>query len=80
MANKTRTYLVKWCWKAEGNRALPQEHLTQATTVQRAISKTVKDINEGKWDKEIPQAVEATLEAEVRASDLLVVEVSPTKW
>lgn len=86
MANKTRTYLVKWCWKIEGNRTTPEEHHVAATTVQRAISKTVKDINDGKWEavsdtRALPEALEAELGGDdVRASDLMVVEVSPVKW
>lgn len=82
MANKTRKYIVSFGFKVTGNRDPLFAHETTATTVQRAISKTVKDINDGKWeaaskDNVIPQAVEKELQGDdVRVSDLLVIEVS----
>ena len=82
LANKTRKYIVSFGFKATGNREPLFAHETAATTVQRAISKLVKDINDGKWeaahkDNVIPQAVELELQGDdVRASDLLVIEVS----
>jgi len=82
MANKTRKYTVLFGWKITGNRTPLFTHETSATTVQRAISKTVRDINDGKWeaaddDNVIPAALEAELDGDdVRASDLLVVEVT----
>lgn len=83
MANKTRKYIVSFGFKVTGNRDPLFAHETTATTVQRAISKTVKDINDGKWEAAnedtniIPDALEEELNGEdLRASDLLVIEVS----
>lgn len=81
MANKTRKYTLTFGFKVTGNRTPLFTHQTTATTVQRAVSKTVKDINDGKWEDQdeanvIPDALEAELEGDdVRASDLLVVDV-----
>ena len=76
MANKTRKYVVTFTWKDEGNRADPQTHATTGTTVQRAISKVVKDINEGLVPQEILDSIPAALDDEdIRASDLMVVDV-----
>lgn len=72
MANKTRKYRVSFFWKEEGNRGTAHVWDTTATTIQRAVSKTVKDINEGKCAVDVPQALG---EEEIRASDLLVVDV-----
>ena len=47
MANKTRKYTVSFTWKEDGNRVDPYVAATSATTVQRAISKVVKEVNEG---------------------------------
>jgi hypothetical protein len=76
MANKTRKYVVRFTWKDEGNRAPAHSHNTTGTTVQRAISKVVKDINEGLVSPEILASIPADLgDEELRASDLMVVDV-----
>lgn len=81
MANKTRKYLLTFGFKVTGNRKPLFTHEVAATTVQRAVSKTVKDINDGKWEDHdethvIPDELEQDLQGDdVRASDLLVVDV-----
>lgn len=45
MANKTYTYDVHWAWKDEGNRTVEGVETVKATTVQRACSKAVKELN-----------------------------------
>lgn len=76
MANKTRKYVVRFTWKAEGNRAEPHVRETTGTTVQRAISKVVKDINEGLVPQEVLDSIPAELgDEDIRASDLMVVDV-----
>lgn len=78
MANKTRKYTVCYYFKEDGNRSKAvNAWVTQATTVQRAISKLVKDINEGKAQPSIPASLG---EDEIRASDLLVVDVRTAEY
>lgn len=71
MSNKTRKYLVQFTWKEEGNRVEPMSHEVMATTVPRAISKLVADINGGNF---FPEHYPASIEPDdvIRASDLLV--------
>lgn len=56
MANKSYTYDVHWAFKEEGNRRVEDVIQVTATTVQRAISKAVKELNRdgdgGYLDKE----------------------------
>lgn len=73
MANKTRQYVLQFTWKEDGNRAERLEHQVAATTVQRAISKLVADINTGKCEVDIPASIDD--EDDIRASDLLVIDV-----
>jgi hypothetical protein len=81
MANKTRKYVVHFTFKAEGNRAVAMQHLTTGTTVQRAISKVVKDLNEGKADQAVFDRIPSELgDEELRASDLMVLDVRSTDF
>jgi hypothetical protein len=76
MANKTRKYIIQFTFKAEGNRADRLTHETTGTTVQRAISKLVKDLNEGKAQQAVFDRIPAELgDEELRASDLMVIDV-----
>lgn len=45
MANKSYTYDVHWSWRDQGNRVVEGVERVKATTVQRAISKAVKELN-----------------------------------
>lgn len=76
MANKTYTYKIAYCWADEGNRATPDYMEVKATTVPRAISKLVKELN---VDPDSPeddlQYLEKDDDGYVRASDVLVTEV-----
>lgn len=68
MANRTYEFEITWCWKEEGNRPDNIEEITvvKSTTVGRAISKMVRELNEGlgKDDDDF-----------VKASELLVIDV-----
>lgn len=71
MANKTRIYDIQFTWKEEGNRSARIDHTVRATTVPRAISKLVAEINNGEF---IPEHFPAGLgeEEPVKASHLMV--------
>jgi hypothetical protein len=76
-SNKTRTYTVLFAYKDDGNRKLNDTYLevVQATTVQRAIPKLVRTMNE----EEPPADGERAL----KASDLLIIDVrtaEATPW
>lgn len=68
MANRTYPYEITWCWKEDGNKpdAIADIDEVQATTVQRAINKLVKMINEQE---------ETAEEDRIKASDLMVIDV-----
>jgi len=71
MSNRTYPYEITWAYKEHGNKpdALADVTEVSATTVQRAISKLVKQLNdEGPADSE-----------ELRASDIMVVDVRSHK-
>lgn len=68
MANKSYPYEITWCYKDEGNRLIEDITEVTATTVQRAVSKLVKILNEG-----------AEEEYHLRASDLMVIDVRSHK-
>lgn len=67
MANKTRKYVILYAWKEEGNRAIEPPYEVSATTVPRAISKLVAELNDDDGAGDGAQ--------DVRASDLLIVDV-----
>ena len=65
MSNKTRDYRVIWSWKQEGNRVASGVWHGSATTVPRAISKLVRELNDdAKKDGEEP----------VKASEIMVLD------
>jgi hypothetical protein len=68
MSNRTYKYEITWCFKEEGNRPANIEEITEvtSTTVNRAISKLVRELNTG---------VDKDSEDFLRASDLLVIDV-----
>jgi hypothetical protein len=69
MANKTYTYNVHWAWKEEGNRTVEGIEQVKATTVQRACSKAIKELNadgEGGY-------FEKDHEDYVKAADVLII-------
>jgi hypothetical protein len=70
MANRTYPYEITWAWKEDGNKpdALAEVTEVSATTVQRAISKLVRELNEGQEDDE-----------QLRASDIMIVDVRSHK-
>jgi len=63
MSNRSYDFEITWCWKDEGNRPENIEEVTtvRSTTVPRAISKLVRELSNE--------------EEEIRASDLLVIDV-----
>lgn len=68
MANRSYDFEITWCWKEDGNRPENIESIdtVRSTTVNRAISKLVRTLNdEGFGDEESP----------VKASELLVIDV-----
>lgn len=71
MANRTYPFEITWCWKEDGNRPDDIIEITEvkATTVNRAISKLVRQLN----DEEPDTNGEET--TPVKASDLLVIDV-----
>lgn len=71
MANKSYTYEVFWALKDEGNRVAEGMERVKATTVPRAISKAIKELNvDGKGGYLSPDH-----EDYLRASDLLIIAV-----
>lgn len=67
MANKTRTYQVTWSYKEDGNRELSSVDIVSATTVQRAISKLVRTLNDEDPDRD-----------DYKTSDFLFIDVRAT--
>jgi hypothetical protein len=69
MSNRSYDYEITWCWKEDGNRPENIEAVTtvRSTTVQRAISKLVRELNDEDGAGDGAE--------EVRASDLLVIDV-----
>jgi len=76
MANKTYNYEVYWAWKDQGNRVAEGVEEVSATTVQRAISKAVKELNAD----DNGGYFQSTDEEYVRASDVLIIAVDNTNW
>lgn len=79
MANKTRKYRLEFKFKTEGNRGDRHTHEVDATTVQRAISKLAKEINDGIWESraetnQVPEDYDE--DYEIRAADLLVIQAT----
>ena len=77
MANKTLKYTLSFCFKVDGNRGPRYQHDVAATTVQRAISKVARDINDGIWesrseDNAVPDSYDE--DYEIRSADLLVLQ------
>lgn len=74
MANRSYEYEITWCWKDEGNRPENIEEITtvKSTTVQRAIGKMVREINE-------QEGFEKGSDEYLRPSDLLVIDVRTHK-
>jgi len=71
MANQTHIYRISWSWKEEGNRQATGHWSGKATTVPRAVSKLVKELNEqAKTDGEDP----------VKASELMILDVRSMKF
>jgi hypothetical protein len=66
MANKTRNYVISWAWKEDGNRGALEQSEVKATTVPRAISKLVAELNDEDGAGDGAE--------EIRASDILVVD------
>lgn len=68
MANRSYTFEITWCYKDEGNRPENIVEITEvkSTTVGRAISKMVRELNEG---------LEKDHDDYLRASDILVIDV-----
>jgi hypothetical protein len=68
MDNRTYKFEITWCYKEDGNRPDNIEEITEvsSTTVQRAISKLVRQLNED-VSKDDPDFL--------RASELLVIDV-----
>jgi hypothetical protein len=68
MGNRQYDFEITWCWKQDGNRPENIEEVTavRSTTVQRAISKMLRDFNEG-VDKEDDDFT--------RPADILVIDV-----
>lgn len=79
MANKTRTYDLTWGWKVTGNRDDLMTDQVKATTVQRAVGKLVKALNEGDIEPEGGFPVHIKDDDDIRASDLLIVAATPTR-
>jgi hypothetical protein len=71
MANRTYTYEVYWAYKTDGNRTAEDCITVKATTVQRAISKAVKEINNG---------VDPSEEDYLKTADLLIISVDNINW
>jgi hypothetical protein len=68
MANRSYDFEITWCYKEDGNRPDNIEDITtvRSTTVGRAVSKLVRELNDG---------LEKDDEEFLRASDLLVIDV-----
>lgn len=64
MANKTREYTILFSMKADGNRRIEDMETVKATTVPRAISKFVREYNEG-----VPE------DEQLKASDYMILDV-----
>lgn len=72
MANKSYVYRVFWALKEEGNRVAEDYQEVRATTVQRAISKAIKELN---YDHTKDRYLEPNEEDFLKASDLLIITV-----
>lgn len=70
MANKARSYTIVFAYKEDGNRNLgnAETAVIEATTVQRAITKLVRELNA----EPVPEDEEVNT---VKTSDLLVIDV-----
>lgn len=69
-SNKPRSYSILFAYKEDGNRNLgtAERATVEATTVQRAIAKLVRELNAG-------EDVEGFEPSPVKASELLVIDV-----
>lgn len=76
MANRSYDFEITWCYKEDGNRPENIEDITtvRSTTVQRAISKFVRELNvvDG-------VALEKDNDEYIKAADLLVIDVRAHK-
>lgn len=77
MANRSYDYEITWTYKEDGNRPDNIEDITvvRSTTVQRAISKMVRELNS-------PQGAEPLTKDDedfLRASDLMIIDVRTHK-
>jgi transcription initiation factor TFIIIB Brf1 subunit/transcription initiation factor TFIIB len=73
MSNRSYPFEITWCWKEEGNRPENIAEVTEvkSTTVGRAISKLVRELNTGDNGEQLPKDHQDY----VRSSDLLVIDV-----
>lgn len=72
MANKNFTFELEFVFKCEGNRAEVRTWTQTGTTVNRAVSKLVKDIETGKWEAKGNTIPENHPNDDVRVSDLML--------
>jgi hypothetical protein len=72
MANRSYEYEITWCYKDDGNRPDNIEEITtvRSTTVGRAISKMVRELNSPEGAEPLTKDHEDYL----RASDILVID------
>lgn len=70
MANKSYTFDILWVYKDEGNRATPEKITVKSTTVGRAISKAVRELNTGEDGNPLDKDHEDFL----KAADIMVVD------
>lgn len=70
MANKSYTYDILWVYKDEGNRATPDKITVKSTTVGRACSKAVRELNLGEDGK----SLEKDHKDYVKAADVMIVD------
>lgn len=73
-SNKPRSYTILFAYKEDGNRNLgtAEKATVEATTVQRAIAKLVRELNTPEDDKVDAEGFE---QAPIKASELLVIDV-----
>lgn len=77
MGNRSYPYEITWCWKEDGNRpdAIVEVTEVTATTVGRAISKLVREMN---FD-DAGKPLEKDHKDYIKAADLLVIDVRSHK-
>lgn len=68
MGNRSWDFEITWCYKESGNRpeGIEQIDVVRSTTVPRAISKLVRELNDG---------LEKDDEDFLRSSDIMVIDV-----